>query len=413
MNDAGTAKELFLVGTSSRTAPVEVREKARLTWPVLRDCEAAIGSLGESTELVLLETCNRSELYLAGSSPGAVNAWLDELRRRFPDNPLGTPGSPHIYRLKGGEAAEHLVRVACGLESTVLGDGQILGQVRRALGASAEWGALGPHLQKTFALALGAGARARRETDIGRGAASIGSALAGMLAARFRSEAGETKPAILVLGAGEIASDAASRIVKRDVGTVTIANRTERRAVELAGKLRVETTAWPRLPHALACADVVVAATSSPTTVVSRRLLEKARELRDGRPLLVVDLGVPRNVEEGSGCEVIDVDAIRESCQSMLSRRRRAVPEVERIVEKTLVAWRRFSASQTVESRIKRLYRAAGDASKRAGSELAALERFDSREAERIVLRSIKQLLHEHVRDLRAIASSLERERAG
>lgn len=398
-------KDLFLVGMDFRTASIDLRERASLS------CEEMIRALHgakESTsdlEAVVLFTCNRNEIYAASSSLSAVESWLDSLSLRH-GHPLLGRDSRHVYRMREADAARHLFRVASGLESAVLGDGQILGQVRRAMVLSSESGVLGVHLQKTFAFALRCGALAHRQTDIGRGAAGVGSALAGLLSSRLPPGRSRESREILILGSGEIARDAARHLSKRRLGRLIFANRTATRADVLAREMEGRSVPWSALEECLVRADVAIAATSAPEPVLTRHLLGRAARARNGAPLLVVDLGMPRNVEPGSDCEIIDVDAIQEQGEATLTRRNLAIPEVEKIVADTLAAWKRFSALQSAEARIKGLYQAASRLSKQAGAEIASLGEVDSRSVERVVFRSIKKLLHDHVRDLREAGSN-------
>jgi glutamyl-tRNA reductase len=406
-------KDLFLVGMDFRTASIELRENTNLAFDetrarALRKVKEGEGDL----EAVALFTCNRNEIYAAASSPHAVETWLDSLPARH-GGPILNRDVRHVYRMRGAEAARHLFRVASGLESSILGDGQILGQVRRAVALSAKSGILGRHLQKTFAFALRCGALAHQQTDIGRGAAGVGSALAAILASRLPSDSSHEPPEILVLGAGEVARDTAAQLAKRRVGRLVFANRTAAKSEALAREMRGRSVPWSALEVSLARANVVIAATSSPTPVLTRCILERSALDRNGAPLLVVDLGMPRNVEPGSDGEVIDIDAVQERGEAALARRRLAIPRVEQIVEDTLVAWARFSALQSAEARIKSLYRAASEISKQAGSEIVGLGEVDSRSVERVVFRSIKRLLHEHVRDLRELDSNGSAEHAG
>jgi glutamyl-tRNA reductase len=210
---------------------------------------------------------------------------------------------------------------------------------------------------------------------------------------------------VLVLGAGEIASDVARQVAKRAFARLTIANRSREKAQLLAGELGAACSPWDTIDEVLERADVVVAATAATEPVLTLRRVADALRQRHGRPLLVIDLGLPRNVDPNVPCELMDVDAIQDSCRVTLARRQRAIGSVETLVEESLSAWTRFSHSQTAERQIKRLYQAAAEASRTAAAEIARLDGLDSREAEKIVLKTIKRLLHEHARDLRGVTT--------
>jgi glutamyl-tRNA reductase len=386
------------VGTSYRTASIELRESSRFATEDLRAAILKLDNEAYRIEAVVLSTCNRNEVYFASPAPGVVDSCIAALHASRPElHVLGD--ETHGYRMTGSDAARHLFRVACGLDSSILGDSQILGQVRRSVAVSAECGLIGPLLQRTFSLALGAGARARKETDIGRGAASIGSAVAEMVM-RHRREGATGVPNILILGAGEIARDTAQQLSRRRAGRLTLLNRSRWRAQDLAREVGAKWRPWTELEAALLWADIVVTAVSSPVPLLSAACLDASLRKRSS-PFLVFDLGMPRNVEAASKCGVVDIDHIRERREAALVRRQRAIPDVERIVAEAVIEWRRLRALQAAELQIKNLYRAASEVSRLAGAELASLPRVDAGVAAQVVLRSIKRLLHAHVRDLR------------
>jgi glutamyl-tRNA reductase len=376
---------------------VEVRETLSFNSEEAAALLRGAASDTPGLEAAILSTCNRTEFYLAspeGSDP--VEAWLQRLRGLRPNVPILRQDCP-LIRLTGATAARHLFRVACGLDSAILGDAQILRQVKDTLSLAGESGSLGNWLHHTFDQALRAGRRARAETGIGRGAASIGSALAGMLAERFDGKS----PHILIIGAGEAARNIGWHVAKRRLGRITFVNRTEERASELARHCGGEVLPWSSLRGALAYAEVVVSATSAPHPILKREMLEEIATLRLGRFPVVVDAGVPRNVEAGSCIPVIDVDAIRERQAKGLAERREAVPAVEAIVEEETLLWEQWRASLPLEAVIKALFQEVSAHSQEAAGHLASRGGLTHDHAERVVTRSFKRLLHRHVRRLR------------
>jgi len=220
-------KGLHLLGVSFRTAPVAVREALSFNRSqaaaLLHDATAEMPGL----EAVVLSTCNRTECYLAvPPDREAVANWLTYLRRVRPWAPI-LRSDCLCYELQDTAAARHLFGVACGLDSAILGDVQILSQVKASLQVAAESGTLGSTLQRVFSQAVHAGKRARRETPIGQGAASVGSVLAAMLAERFITQQVGDGIHILIIGAGEAARNIGQHIAKRQLGTVTFINRTD------------------------------------------------------------------------------------------------------------------------------------------------------------------------------------------
>jgi glutamyl-tRNA reductase len=389
--------ELHLLGVSFRTAPVAVREALHF------DRDQALGFLQELSadhpdlEVLVVSTCNRSEFYLvSGDGARAVEALLAALRRVRPQAPVFRADCPR-YHLEGQEAARHLLRVACGADSQVLGDVQVLGQVREAGVVAEEAGTLGPQLRRLLGHAVRAGKRAREDTAIGRGAASLGSALASLLAGRGSER-------ILVLGAGAVARDIGRHLAKRRLGPLWFVNRTDTRAAELADECRGAAHPWSALAALLREADVVIAATSA--LVLGREMLDAAAAARPERPLLVVDAGVPRNVEPGSRVPVMDLDAIRERQAEVLAARQAALPEVETIVADEVDRFARWVEGGATEDLIRSLFGDAALASREAAGLLARAEHVGPAEVERVFLRSFKRLLHGHVRRLRATSPS-------
>jgi glutamyl-tRNA reductase len=397
-------QELHLLGVSFRTASAPVRE----TWHF--SAEEALALLRRAAdawprwEAAILSTCVRTEIYVAAPADApAVKCWLALLRERWPGvPPLG--GRFRRYTRRGWEVADHLFRVTCGLDSAIRGDVQVLGQVKAARSMAAEAGTLGKSLQQTFQQAVTVGRRARAETAISWGSAGIGSALAGWLAARCQPSASGRPVEIVLLGAGEAAWDIAHHLRKRGVGALCFLNRTEARAAELAGRCAGRVRPWHALAEALVEADVVIAATAAPEPVLSRGLLEEVMRRRQGRPLLVVDAGLPRNVEAGSSAEVVDIDALREQQEAVRQQREAAVPAVEALVAEELLAWQRWRAALPLETLIKHLYQEADRRCHDAAEQLAATSALSLERAEHLVAKAVKQLLHRHVRGLRGWA---------
>jgi len=400
------AKALYLLGVSFRTAPVAVREtlsfqpaeaSALLQDSLLQDSGA--GTNGG--EAAVLSTCNRTEFYLASADEAAVERWLGYLRRLRPQAPI-LRADCHRYQLTGSEAFGHLVRVACGLDSAILGDGQILPQVRKAAAIAAQAGTLGIYLNQAFALAVRAGKRARAETRIGHGCPSLGSALAELIASHLRCHRPERAARILVIGAGQIARDIGNNLAKRRLGELVFLNRTGERAVALAEHCGGQALAWSQLDSALDSADVIVAATSAPEPILRRERLDALVERRPLDPPLVVDGGVPRNIEAGSGLRIVDIDAIHEQREQVLAVRGAAVPAVEAMVELAVAAWAEWCGARPVEEAIASLYRQAPAFGREASEQLFASGTPSPEQAEEVFLRMFRRVLHAPVRGLRA-----------
>jgi glutamyl-tRNA reductase len=316
---------LLVVGTSHRLAPVEVRERVALDG----EGEAALAHrLGDSGEAVCLSTCNRTELYLAAADTETAG---DRATEALAD--LGRISradlEPYLYRLEQESAATHLFRVAAGLDSLVPGEGEIQGQVRSAY----ERGAVGPLLDRLFRQALHTGKRVRTETAIGESPASVASAAAALASQVFGDLSGRR---IVVIGAGKVGELAARNLVSRGAQLSFVANRTVDRASSLADRFGGEALPLDRVDEELAAADIVVSSTAARDLVLDRGQIERALEGRKGRPLLLVDLAVPRDIDPAAkdlqGCFLYDIDDLQSVVEETLTGRREEAIRAEEIV---------------------------------------------------------------------------------
>jgi glutamyl-tRNA reductase len=398
------SKELYLLGVSFRTAPAAVREALSFAENDLRSLLHAAVVQMPAREAVVVSTCNRTEFYLAAApDSGAVEAWMAHLRQIRPNAPI-LRKECHLYQLQGTAVANHLFRVACGLDSAILGDAQILGQVKESLRIASSCGSLGRYLHRVFDQAREAGKRARRETAISSGAAGIGSALAGLVVSRHALRPDDSST-VLIIGAGETAQSITRHLTKRGSWRFLFLNRTEAKAHELANQYGGSARPWTDLEISLAEADIVVAATAAPQPLLSRHLLESVVRERSKRPLLVVDAGLPRNVEPGAQVDLIDIDAIREQQEKTRGIREAAVPAVEKIIEEELRAWISWQAARPLEETIKRLYQHATHHRREMARQLAGSNVMALDQADRIVWRSLRHTLHLHVRQLRELGT--------
>ncbi len=328
--------ELLALGASHKTAPLALRERIALTEgaaaPLLHELteHPAIG------EAVVVSTCNRTELYLVVRDPveGESEA-LALLARRAGIRPTELLGG--IYSLRNCDAARHLYRVSSGLESMIVGEAEVQGQVKRAYEAALSARTTGPMTNKLFRAALATGKRVRTETAISKGRASVASVAVdaaheaiGALADRH----------VLIIGAGETAELTAKALHDHGVSTMFIANRRRERATALAKRFGGETAAFDALPAELARADIVISSTSSPHTLLEAEDLEQVLGERDGRPLLLIDLAVPRDIEHECGdlpgVTVIDIDGLQQQVARHQSVRKAEARRAEGIVEEEI-----------------------------------------------------------------------------
>ena len=340
--------ELLGLGVSHKTAPLELRERLSLTEgravSALRELTAAAGI----HEAAAISTCNRTELYLIVSDPvEAESTALGVLSRQAEIRPTELLG--HLYSYRSSEAARHLLRVTAGLDSMIVGEAEIQGQVKRAYELALVEGATGPILNRLFRGALTSGGRVREETAIAEKGVSIPS-VAVELARRALGNLSERR--VLVIGAGDTAELVAKALVARGVRTVFVANRHYDRAIGLAQRFDGVAVRFDELPGELEAADIVVSATNSPHHIVERDGLEQVMETRSGRPLLLVDIAVPRDIEpecrEIAGVSVYDIDDVQQIVERNASGREAEARGAERIIEAELDRFERWLASLEV-----------------------------------------------------------------
>jgi glutamyl-tRNA reductase len=337
--------ELLALGVSHKTAPLDLRERLSMTEGravgVLRGLTEAEGV----HEAAAISTCNRTELYLIVSDPvEAESTALGVLARQAEMRPTELLG--HLYSLRAGEAARHLMQVTAGLDSMILGEAEIQGQVKRAYELALVEGGTGPILNRLFRGALAAGGRAREETGINEKGVSVPS-VAVELARRTLGDLAKRK--VLVVGAGETAELVARALVARGVTTVFVANRHYDRAIGLAQRFQGAAVRFEELPEQLREVDIVVSATNSPHHIVERDDIAAVMEERGGKPLMLIDIAVPRDVEpacrEVAGVTVYDIDDVQKIVELNASGREAEAKRAEQIIEVELDRFERWLAA--------------------------------------------------------------------
>ncbi len=317
---------LIVAGLSHRTAPIEVRERLAVPARDLSATTALLREAADAREAVLLSTCNRTELYAVEGERDAVPEIWSALSAR-----LGEDIAPYGYVRRDREAVTHLYRVASGMDSMILGEAQIHGQVRDAWEACrAESRAV---LNRLFQSALLVASRVRTETAISRGAASVSSAAVQLAKKIFGSLQGRRA---MVLGAGEMAELALECLVDEGVRAAIVANRTFERAAELADRHSAEAlhyeACWPRLAEM----DVLLCSTAAPHPVVLREHIAPALRARGDRPLCILDIALPRDVDAAVGSlanvYLYDLDDLRAVVTANLERRRAELPSAEQVI---------------------------------------------------------------------------------
>ncbi|MEP6908883.1 MAG: glutamyl-tRNA reductase [Actinomycetota bacterium] len=382
---------LVLVGTSHRLAPVEVRETVALDLEGAADLARRMAEGGEA---VCLSTCNRTELYV-------VHADAEQAERLA--GAALAEGQIELYRLRDEAAALHLFRVAAGLDSLVPGEGEILGQVRSAY----EAGACGPVLDRLFRQALHAGKKVRAETAIAESPASVSSAAAALAQQVFGDLEGCR---VVLIGAGDVSELAARSLAARGASIAAITSRTEGRAEELAARFGGQSVPFEQVEDELSLADIVVSSTSDPGYVLTADRVPD----RKGRPLFVIDLAVPRDVEPAVGalddCYLYDIDDLEAVVSESLSGRWREAARAESIVAHESDRFRDWQASLDVVPAIASLRERAetirsGELAKAAGR-LDGLSESERRTVESLTTQIVNKLLHVPIVRLKEAAAT-------
>lgn len=391
---------VVVVGLSHRTVPVSVLEP--MTVPAARLPKALhdIASSDNVSEAVVVSTCLRTEIYaVAHRYHGAVAdirnflaAWSGKPPEEFAGN---------LYEYHDEVAVNHLFKVAAGLDSAVLGEGEILGQMADAWEAAHAEGVSGAVLSILFRHALEAGKRVRSETAIARGTTSLSQAAVALAAERLGSFEGLTT---VVMGAGEMGEAMAQALAgSLGSGNLLVVNRTWSKAIELAARCGGRALEWSDLPSALVQADVLLACTGSSDLLVGVGDVEAVLEARAGRPLLIVDIAVPRDVEPAvgllPGVTLLDMDALAAFAERGMASRRLEVPHAEAIVASEVVRYSDVSAQRDVAPLIAALHERAEEIRRaelaRFGRRLAELTDGETRALEALTRGIVAKLLHD------------------
>ncbi len=404
--------ELLALGVSHKTAPLDLRERLSLTEGRAVGALQELTATGEIHEAAAISTCNRTELYLIVSDPvEAESTALGILTRQADIRP--TELLAHLYSLRSTEAARHLLRVTAGLDSMIVGEAEIQGQVKRAYELSMVEGATGPILNRLFRGALSAGGRAREETGIGEKGVSIPS-VAVELARRTIGDLSDRR--VLIVGAGETAELVSRALVARGVVTVFVANRHYDRAIGLAQRFGGAAARFEELPEQLAEADIVVTATNSPHHVIERDGLAQVMAERPERPLLAIDIAVPRDIDpscrEITGVTVHDIDNVQQIAERNESGREAEARRAELILEAELERFERWLGLQEVVPTISALREHGNEVVRRVLAEnegrWESLSEADRERVEKMAGAIASRLLHDPTLRIRRSACSGE-----
>lgn len=337
---------IHCVGLNHTTAPIALREKLDFSEEAIQAALARLGcggGLQHVTGMAILSTCNRVEVYAVSSQVAFddLEGFLSEARGISREELR-----PMLYRHLDGQAVQHLMTVACGLDSLVIGEPQILGQVTRALALARAQGAAGPLLNRLFQAAIHAGKRARTETDISRNPASVSS-----LAARMceQSHPDLKSAQVVVLGAGEMAELAVEALRKRGAQKILVINRTLERARGLSQRWRAEAATFESMQEALERADILIASTGAPHTLIHPDMVLAAMQKRPQRSLVLIDIAVPRDIDpevtQVPRVRLVDIDSLNEKLEVSLAERSADIPHVEEIIREEQAEFMEFLSS--------------------------------------------------------------------
>jgi len=329
--------ELLALGISHKTAPVALRERLALTEPEASEFVKEAVASAEVREAVVISTCNRTEVYLVVGDPvRAESDVLGLLAGRAAIRP--TELAEAIYSPRNCDAARQLYRVTAGLDSMIVGEAEIQGQVRRAHESAMRAGCTGPLSNRLFAAALTAGKRVRSETAIGSSRVSIPSVAVDLALSVLGTLQNRH---VVILGAGETSELTARALADRGADTIFVANRHADRALSLA-----QVVGLDGLPDQLLLADIALSSTSSPHTIVGCEELQMVMNEREDRPLLLIDIAVPRDIDPGcgslEGVSLYDIDDLHEVVERNLNTRAEEVPQALEIIEQEIQRFARW-----------------------------------------------------------------------
>jgi glutamyl-tRNA reductase len=404
---------IFCVGLSHHTAPVELRERLSYPTAALKAALARFGCDHHSRpaglkELVILSTCNRLELYAVAPTENHP-ALLDFIGETRQVN--SADFEPYLYRYAQAEAVEHLARVASGLDSMILGEPQILGQITNAFEEALGHGATSSILSGLFRAVIHTGKRARTETAIGHNPATIGS-----VAVRLAETAiGNLAAArVLVVGAGEMAELAVKALRARGVASLTVVNRTRERASRLAEQWGGQALTFEQLGQAMTAADMVITSTGAPHTLITLDLVRGVMQQRADRPLVLIDIAVPRDIDPDvhgiANVYCYDIDDLQSHLNGTVTEREREVPHVEAIIAEEVNTFMTWMQGLEIKPVITEL-RAKADAIRRAELDktLRRLPNLDENQRKSVEFLSeslVSKLLHDLTLRLKAEAGN-------
>lgn len=343
------------VGLNHKTAPVEIREKLAFSGDKLKAGLEALLAREHISEAVILSTCNRTEIY--AYTVGTPQTGLAEIKDFLAGTGDGSIAfDNHLYTLTDLEVIYHLFKVVSSLDSMILGEAQILGQVKNAFHQGLEYGAVSTHLTRLFRQAVEVGKRVRTQTEIGESAVSISYAAVELARKIFGELAGRT---VLVIGAGEMSELTVKTLAAHGIQSILVANRTHARAQELAVKFHGSAVDYDALTDNLAKADIIISSTGAPHSVINLGMVKTAMKIRRNRPLFLIDIAVPRDIEENihslDNVYLYNIDDLENVVEANLAKRELQVGRAEAIIAEEIEKFSQWLSSRQVVPLIKAL----------------------------------------------------------
>ncbi len=397
---------VILIGVNHRTAPVNIRERLNIPESRLPEAVAALLRREGIREALILSTCNRVEVLASAEDAAHAKAIVEQFLTDF----LGFELAPYqhcFYHYRQQEAVHHLFRVAASLDSMVLGEPQILGQLKRAFQLADEAGGLTGTLKEIVSQALAVAKRVRRETALGSAAVSISYAAVELAKKIFGSLEHKT---IFIIGAGKMSELAARHLLRAGAGAIYVTNRTYERAVQLASAFHGTAVAFDQISEYLAKADIVISSTGAPGYIVNRELAAKALAARRNRPMFFVDIAVPRDIDprvhELDNTFVYNIDDLQQVVESNQKQREREAVWAEDIVNEEVGKTMRRLASRdlapTIVALEDRLNAIREGEMERFGSRLTGLTVEQRQAIEALTRGFLNKILHGPISELKS-----------
>jgi len=399
---------LIAFGINHKTAPVEVREKVALSEDLLADAQASLNGQADILESVIVSTCNRTEIYARlenETDEFVLRDWLAD----FHHIEHGDLDS-YSYRYTHQQAVQHIMRVASGLDSLILGEPQILGQIKQAFTSAKHAGTVNSHFERLFQQTFSIAKKVRTETEIGANAVSVAYA-AVQLAKHIFSELKDTR--VLLIGAGETSELVARHLYEQGVRKITVANRTLARAEVMAEPIGAEVITLAQIPHHLSDADIVISSTASQLPILGKGVVETALKNRRHQPMFLVDLAVPRDIEnevsELADAYLYTVDDLQHIVEENLATRQNAAQEADQMIQLQAQHFMQWDQSQQ-SINLLRQYRQQSEVTRNKIQERALNQLAEGQSPEKIIVelanKLTNNLIHSPTRALKQAAET-------